>query len=162
MTPLVLISLIVGLPIALIIVSRANAAVVFLALCAGSVLARFVSIDATNIFNSFLPTSGSNSASTVQLALLFAPAFFTVVFMRKSVPASKLFINVGPAIAAGAAAGLLAVPLLPGGVAHNIVSTDVWSTLQQYESLVIALGVLLSLFNIWFLMPRHSDRRKKH
>jgi len=161
MAPLVTIALLVGAPVVLIFLLRANAAMVFLALCAGSVLTQFISSDATNILRSFIPASGTVNFSIIQLSLLYAPAFFTVLFMRKGVAGAKTLINLIPAAATGAVGALLAVPFLPGGVSHNITSSSVWSSLEQYQSVIVAVAVLISLFSLWFSKPKHSKGKHK-
>lgn len=160
MAPLVVIALLVGAPIVLIFLLRANAAVVFLALCAGSVLTKFISGDATNVFSSFIPANGSTNLSIIQLSLLYAPAFFTIVFMRKAISGAKAMINLVPAAATGAVGALLAVPLLPGGVSHNITTSSVWSSLKQYQSVIVAIAVLISLFSLWYNKPKHGKKSK--
>ncbi len=162
MAPIVIIGLLAGVPVAVIFLLKSNAAIVFLALCAGSLLAQFVTTDATNIFNSFLPRYGSISYSTIQLSLLFAPALFTAMFTRKSMSGPRAILNLGSAVAVGGVGALLAVPFLAGGVQHNITTTDVWFTLQQYQAAIVGAGVLVSLFSLWFMHPKHSDKRKKH
>lgn len=161
MTPLIILALIVGLPVLLTFLLRANASIVFLALCAGSVLAQFVSGDSSSFFNSVIPANGTINYSIVQLSLLFAPAFFTIIFMRKTVKGPKAMVNIVPAVATGVVGALLAVPLLPGGVQHNIVTTNLWQSIEQYQSVVVSVSVVISLFTLWFTKPKH-DKKGKH
>ena len=151
----------IGIPVVLIFVMRANAALVFFALCAGSVLAQFVSADANNVFSSFFPANGTINFSIVQMFMLYAPAFFTVVFMRGSVSGTKNLINLIPAAAVGVVGALLAVPYLPGGVSHNITSSATWSSIEQYQSVIVAAAVLISLFGLWFNKAKSGKDKKK-
>ncbi len=161
MAPTAVIALLIGLPVVIIFLLRANAAVVFLALCAGSVLTQFVSGDSSSVFNSIIPASGTINFAIVQLSLLFAPAFFTALFMRKGVSGAKAMINLVPAAATGVVGALLAVPLLPGGIQHNIVATNVWSNIRQYQSVIVSAAVIVSVLSLWFNKPKH-DKKGKH
>lgn len=163
MAPLVTLALLIGLPAVIIFLLRANGAVVFLALCGGSVLAQFVSSDSTNILNSFRPASGTLNLSVVQLSLLFAPAFFAALLLRKSLSGTKAMVNLIPAVATGAVGALLAVPLLPGGVHHNITSNSLWSSIDQYQSLIVAAAILVSLVGLRLNRTKrpHKGKHKK-
>ncbi len=161
MTPLFTLALLIGLPAVIVFLLRANGAVVFFALCAGSVLATFVSSDSANILNSFIPKSGTVNLSLVQLALLYAPAFFAALLLRKSLSGTKAMFNIVPAVATGTVGALLAVPLLPGGVHHNIISNSVWTSIDQYQSLIVAVAVLISLIGIR-LNRSKSSKKGKH
>lgn len=161
MTPLLAIGLLIGLPIALILLLRANAAVVFLALGAGSILTQFASGETTNVFSSFIPADGSLNSSIVQLFMLYAPAGFTAIFMRKGVSGAKSIANLIPAAATGLVGALLAVPLLPGGVRHDVTSSELWPWLEQYQGVLVAVAVLISLFSLWYNKPKHGKGKHK-
>ncbi len=155
-------ALLIGLPIVLLVILRANAAVAFLALCAGSVLAQFVSGDTKSIFSSFVPANSTTNLSIVQLGLLFGPVLLSAIFTRKSVSGAKMLLNLIAAMALGIVGALLAVPLLPGGVTHSITSQNLWSYVHQYQSVVVAVGVLISLFSLWFNKSKQDKDKKKH
>jgi len=164
MTPLIFIGLLAGLPIGLLILLRSNAAVVFLALCTGSVVQQFLGSDVASIFNSSI-TTGKNSttASGVQLVLLLLPALLTAVFLRKSVAGAKTIFNVIPAVSTGVVTTLLVVPLLSPGLRYNITGTAVWTNLEQYQAVVVGAAVLMSLLILWSSHLKGSfGRHKKH
>jgi hypothetical protein len=161
MPPIVILGILVGLPLILAFVLRVNAGILFLALCAGSVLSEFVASDAIQIVNSIFPKSGDITASVVQLVLILLPAALTILFMRRSMTGTKTFINILPAAAAGLLTALLVVPVLPGGVRHNITSSQTWTIMQQFQSLIIGAGAFVSLLVLWSTKPKH-DKDKKH
>jgi hypothetical protein len=162
MIPLVVIALLIGLPILLIFWLRANGALVLLALCAGSVLQRFVSSDASTILNSFTSRNSSASDNLAQLILLFLPALLTVLLLRKGISGSKAMINLVPAAGTGILAALLAVPLLPGGLRHNIVQAPAWAQVNQYQSVIVAAAMLVSFLLLWMTYPKPAkDKHKK-
>lgn len=161
MPPIVLIALLIGIPILLIFLIHSNAAMVFMALCAGFLLTQFVTDESTNILSSFFPHNGSLNSSIVQLSLLYAPVLFTALFMKKSVSGAKALFNIIPAAAVGIVGALLAVPLLPGGVQHNIVTTQAWTSIEQYQAFIVSAAVLVSLLSLWFSKPK-PDKKSKH
>lgn len=160
--PVIVVGLLIGLPILLCVILRVNAALVFLALCAGSVAAQFVGGDAQQIFNSFFPNSSQISGSIVQITLILLPALLTILFMRRSITGSKSLFNLLPAIAAGLLTALLIVPELPPGTRYSISGTQAWSLITQFQSFIIALGVVLSLLLLWGTKSKHGkDKHKK-
>jgi len=161
MMPLIVIGLLIGLPAVLSVLLKTNAAVVYLALCTGSLLATFVGKDAVDLFNSFFPSSGSAATSTIELIMLFLPAVLTIVFLRGSVSGSKALFNILPAAATGLLAVLLAVRLLPPGTRYGITGTSSWSTLEQFQSVIVGTGVTVSLLVLWTGHKR-SGHKKHH
>ncbi|MGZ6005118.1 MAG: hypothetical protein ACXWLH_03115 [Candidatus Saccharimonadales bacterium] len=161
MMPLVVIGILIGLPLILSFVLRVNAGILFLALCAGSVVSQFVSSDAVQLVNSFFPRSGDMTASVTQLVFLLLPAALTILFMRRSITGAKSMVNLLPAAASGLLTALLAVPLLPAGTRYGITGSQAWSVLQQFQSLIIGAGAFVSLLVLWGTKPKH-DKKKKH
>jgi len=160
--PLIVIGLLIGLPLVLSVTLKSNAAIVFLALCTGSLLATFMGEDAVDLFGSFFPGSGAAATSAVQLAVLFLPAALTIVFLRGTVSGSMALFNILSAAATGVLAVLLAVPLLPPGTRYGITGTDTWSLIEQYQSVIVGSGALVSLLVLWTHKPKHNGRKKHH
>lgn len=160
--PLVVLGILIGLPLFLSFVLRVNAGILFLSLCAGSVINEFVGADAVNIVNSFLPASSSVNTAVVQLTLLLLPATLTIVFMRRSMTGGKTFINLLPAVASGFLTALLAVPLLPPGTRYNITTSEVWEMIINFQSFIIGAGAFVSLLVLWGSKPKHHDKKKHH
>lgn len=161
MSPIVILGLLVGLPLVLAFVLRVNAGILFLALCAGSVLSEFVASDIIQIVNSFFPKSGNLTDSIVNLTLILLPAALTILFMRRSMSGTKTIINIVPAAAAGLLTALLVVPVLPGGVQHNVTTNQIWTLFQQFQSLIIGAGATVSLLVLWSTKPGR-DKGKRH
>lgn len=162
MTPLIVIGILTGTPILLILLLRANAAIVFLSLCTGSVLTQFVSADAVDMYNSFQPHSGDVAESAVKLVLLFLPALLTIVFLRGGVSGSKQIFNILPAAATGVVAVLLAVPLLAPGLRYSITGSNTWLSVEQFQGVIVGAGVLVSMLLLWVRQPKHGKDKKRH
>jgi hypothetical protein len=161
MIPLVILALLCGLPLVLTLLFRANGGIVILALCAGSVLQQYVGKDAGTLLNSTSANSSSTMSAIAQLVLLFLPTLLTIIFLRRGVTASKLPFNILPAIGAGVLAVILAVPLLPGGVQHNIVTLPWWSSVEQLQGAAVTAVMVVGFITLWMLRPKH-DKGKKH
>jgi Ca2+/H+ antiporter len=159
--PLAVLIGLVLLPIVLLFLLRVNAALVFLSLCLGNVLVQFAGDDATSIVSG-ASSSAYATASTIQLALLVAPAFLTIIFMMGTVHDKKKFFNIIPAAATGLLLALLAIPLLPPGLAHNITALDQWQQVTDMQSGVVALSTLVCLVFLWSSRPKHDKHSKKH
>jgi len=155
----VLIGLVV-VPVVLLFLLRVNAALVFLSLCLGSVLVQFAGDDAVSIVAG-ASTSSYATASTIELGLLVAPAFLTILFMMGTVRDKKKFFNILPAAVTGVLLALLAVPLLPPGLSHNIVMLNQWQSVTQVQSGIVAASTLVCLAFLWTSRPKHDEKHKK-
>jgi hypothetical protein len=147
----------IAVPVLLLVLLRANAAVVFLSLCAGSLLVRFIGDDA-NLVGSAVANNSHIVSQYSEIVLLFLPVLLAIFITRKSVPASKLLFNVIAAVAFALLAVVLTVPLLPAGAQHVVVSTQGWKLLEHNKSLVVGAGVLASLIVLWIVQPRPGKR----
>jgi len=152
-----------ALPTLLLVVIRANAPMVFLSVCLGSVLVDHVATEANTMMGLFSPKPSSLSQTTLALLLLCAPAVITTVVTAFSVHGRlKILLNIVPAAAAAMLLVLLIVPLLPKGLMYGLETQTTWRVLWNAEALVIGAGALVSLFFLWTQRRsfRHHDKRK--
>lgn len=147
------------IPIVLILVLRSNGPVVFFSLCVGALLVRFVGSDA-GLVGSALGNNAAAANSYAKLGLLLAPAVLSLFFLRHSIRGSKGLFNILPAVAVGLVGVLLAVPLLPGGVHHSLISSNGWAFLQHQQEIVVIVSSLVCLVVLW--MAPHKAIDKKH
>ena len=161
--PLVLIGAILAAPVLLLTVMRINAMLVFLSLCLGVVLVKFVGGEAASTIG-ILNSYGKSNESLVSLVLLFLPALLTTVFMIKSVRGrSKQFVNFLIALAVSSLVLLLAEPYLADNLHGALVATPVWDYLQKLQVLVVALGAIFCLLYLWMQRPKHhAEEHGKH
>jgi xanthine/uracil permease len=159
--PLAVLIGLIALPVVLLFLLRVNAALVFLSLCLGNVLVQFAGDDAVSIVSG-AGTGANLTGSTIKLALLVAPAFLTVIFMMGTVTDKKKFLNILPAVVTGLLLALLAVPLLPPGLSHNVMALDQWQQITDAQSGVIAISTLVCLIFLWASRPKHDKHGKKH
>lgn len=168
MTPEVTLGLIVLLPVVFIIFFRVNAALVFLSLCLGYILMQFVAPDANSfleLFKAKIPKGNDQSNDIVKLVLLLLPAVLTSVFMIRTVKGkSKQLLNVLPALGVGLLGALLVVPLLPPGLSHSIIDTNLWDQLLKAQNLIVGASALACLLVLWMQRPKTGEGKhgKKH
>ena len=159
---------IVALPIAIIIILRINATLVFLSLCLGAVLAQFVSTDSSTLTN-FITTSNISytlrpTYNTWRLVLLLLPVITTMFIMIKTVRGnSKMVFNVLPAIGVGFVGALLVVPLLPKSAAHEIISSPLWKQMSKAQAIIVGVSAIICLSMIFMMRPKnHDGKHSKH
>jgi len=150
-------------PFLVLTLLRINAAFVFLSLCLGEVLVRFVAGDVNSFMGIFAAHISPISDSAMRLALLLAPAALTMVFMLFSIRGRiKMLINALPAAAASLFAVLLAVPLLAPGLRASIETQSAWHQLTSAQSMVVGLGAVMSLFFLWSSRRRQKAVEESH
>jgi hypothetical protein len=168
MSPDVVLGTIIVIPIAILVALRINATLVFLSLCLGNILVQFVANDANSFLTIFSAKGGhvANQNDMVKLVLLLLPVLLTTVFMIKTVKGkSKLLLNILPAAGVGLLGALLAVPLLPPGLEHNILRSTLWHSVEQSQNLIVGASSLVCLFVLWLQRPKtgHDGKhRGKH
>ena len=155
----------VAAPFLVLTVLRVNAAFVFLSLCLGDVLVRYVSNDVTSFVQIFAARISPIGNSSMRLVLLFAPAALTTIFMLFSMRGrTRTMLNALPAAATSLFAALLAVPLLAPGLRHAVEGESMWRQLNRAESLVVLAGAVLSLLFLWSARKRQKvveDRKRR-
>lgn len=161
MNPLIVIGLLSGVPVVLILLFRANAAVVFLALCAGSLLAQYFGDDAVKLFQTFSSKTDPALYSGIRIVLLVLPMLLTIFFLRKGIRGAKFALNLLPTILTGIVTGLLTVPLLTDGTKNNIYGTHVWTIASQMQGTVVAIAIMVSMFMLWTTQKPRRDKRHR-
>jgi len=168
MSPEITLGLIVLIPVIVLMLMRVNAALVFLSLCLGDVLVQFVAPDANSfvtLFSAHVPKGIDTGNNTIKVVLLLLPVVLTAIFMIRTVSGyGKLALNLLTSAGVGLLGGLLAVPLLPPGLSHNIVQSPLWVQVQRAQDLIVGVSALICLLVLWMQRPRtgHSSKHGKH
>lgn len=157
MTGTILLGLLIIVPAFILFFLRSDAAIVFLALCTGSVVAKYVSSDATETLQTLVPKAGSVTYNYVQIGIILLPAVVTATILRQHASGTKVIINIFPAILTGVLFALLVAPLLPYGAKLLLDNDAFWKSLQQYQAVVIGAGALLSFLFLW-----RGHKRSRH
>ncbi len=147
-------------PILLTYFLKSNAALSYLALCAGFVLLSLT----TNDLQKLLDHSNLVRVSTdlLGLILLISPPLLTLLFTHKSIKGqSNILIQLVPALFMGALLALIAVPLLNESVRSNFTGSSLWSELQKIQPWVIGIGTVISLALVWS-ESFHGFHKRRH
>ena len=154
--------LIVAVPALLIVLSGTKAALVFMALCVGSVLSTLVGDTALDMVQLFTRSYSQGTLAGVKIGLLMLPALLTILFLSRTLAGSKKITNIFPALLTGLMALFLTVPFLPDTAMEGVYSTDVWNQLAQYQPIIVSVAVLLTLGQLWAggASLRHRNKRK--
>lgn len=148
-------------PVLVLTFLRINAVLVFLSLCLGEVLVRFVAGEANTMISLFFPKASTLGLSMIQIIVLLLPAILTSVFMIFSVKGKgKFLFNIFPAAGVGLLVALLVVPLLPPSAQATIEDMPLWGQLAKMQALIVGVSALLSLGFLWLQRRRSSEVRE--
>jgi Ni/Fe-hydrogenase subunit HybB-like protein len=152
---------IVALVAAMLLVLRTNTAVVFLAVCAGSVLLSAAGKDTDLLAHSF--GSGTRvSNNVVQAVIVLLPGIISAILLRKRVSRHKLLIAVIPAVSSAVVGLTLVYPFLTGSFQSTLSASKGWSLLAQYYEVIVIVGIISSLLMVALTIPKHhADGRHK-
>ncbi len=160
MADVILAALVLG-PVVLTFLLKSNAALSFLALCAGFVVICFAGADLKNLTGQL---NFKINSSTVNLIVLSVPLVLTLLLTRRTFSggAARIF-HLAVALCTGALLALLAVPLLGGSIRANFAHSNLWSDLRNIQSPAIGAGVFLSLIMVWSKnIKKGPGRFRKH
>ncbi len=138
-----------AVPVVLILFLKTNTAVVFFSLCAGSVLVNYGAVSVLTFADSFSANPSAGLDGVIRVGLLLLPAVFSTLLLRKSFPTSKIVLFAPPAVAVGLTGLLLAVPVLPGGIQHNVMQSNVWDQVNKFRDIIILGSFAVSLLALW-------------
>ncbi len=162
MNPLIVMALIAGIPAALISLFRSKASMVFMALCAGSVLTAYASGTVVELLNIFSTNDSDTALAIVKIGLLVVPAFITLLLVSRTMNGAKTMMNIFPAILTGITVLFLVVPLLPPGTKYGIAATSLWSQLLQYQAVLVGSAVFICLLQLWGGARGSHHKRGRH
>ena len=138
---------------------RSDAALSFLALCAGFVLSTSVVGGLKELLNQM---DLSVTDTTLALILIITPLALTLLLTRRaSSKGLKAWLQVVAAVGAGGLLALSIGPLIGSSQQFNLLDSKLWDGLQDYQALVIGVGATVSLFLVWFSHIK-VPKGKKH
>jgi hypothetical protein len=146
----------------LLLFMRTNTAVVFLSVCAGSLLLSAMGKDTDILAHSFSSGPGVPS-NVIQAALVLLPGIISAIVLSKRISRAKLLLAIVPALCAVVVGLTLVYPFLSGSFQQTLIASKGWSLIAQYYELIVAAGITSSLFTIVITMPRQhkEDKHKK-
>lgn len=156
---IVLIAIVVLLQLLL----RTNTAVVFFAVCAGSVLVTAAGKD-TDLLAHSLGSSVQVSTNVAQAAVALLPAIISAILLRKRISKTRLFMAVVPAFCSALVGLTIVYPFLSWSFQNTLTSSKGWPLIAQYYELIVVVGIISSLVVLALTLPKnhHKDGHKKH
>jgi hypothetical protein len=135
-----------------LLLSKTNAGLVFLALCAGNTLLQFADKNLSYI-NTKLQSNNVTSRfivshSLLRIIIILLPVVIVLVFSKHYKGKGRWIMQFLPAIATGILGCLIIIPLLSGSAQNSIASNPVWSMIQKYQIPVVAAGLLISIVDV--------------
>jgi hypothetical protein len=161
MLPNLHLGLIVGAPIVAALLLRSNAAVVFLAACAGVVLQDFLGPDAHMILEAALPRSGPLYGQILDFGLVLLPLLVTLIMLRKKSKGFKLVLGLVPIVCTGLLMAVVVIDFVSPISRGRITDTIIWKNISEFRGPIVGLGVVSSLA---LLKPskKSESSHKKH
>ncbi len=145
-------------PFLLVVFLRTNAAILFFVLCGASTLQTYLDKDVSGFVGQLLP--GKN-VQLVALALFILPFIVAAIAFRHSVSKSKLPLHLFLALLVGGSLVFVGPQFLPVSVVKTIQTSEPYSVLQPYSSIVIAAAFLMSTVFLWLSHPKEHHEGKK-
>lgn len=132
-------------PLAVLLLLRANSALVFAALCLGFTVTHFVS--SSELSTQLAPYIGPAKDNHIQLVLAFLPAVVLLLASLRTQAKGliSMVLNGLPAIGVGFLTIMLVLPFLPSDLRAEIVSLPFWDTVLMLQAPIIGLSALASL-----------------
>lgn len=151
--------LFIGLPSVLLVVLKANAGVMFFAACAGIVLLSSLDPTVVTTAGALIPFEGEAYIRLVvpMLSIVFAAMMFKGGVMKKSQMVFQLFLS----FLIGAMLWLVLPAATGVSWLVNNTNNSTWQDINEFRTLVVALGFGLSLLVVLLNKPKHG-RHAKH
>lgn len=153
---------IVFIPTVATFLLRNDGAMIFAAVCIGSVLATYVAADASSVIAGVGQTGVLTTMQWTQLGLLAVPLMLALVLTRKKAKGVTLILSTITAAAASSFLVILATPYLSSSMQATVHKTGVWHELNNLETPIILVGVFLFFLHLFLSRWKPDDGKKKH
>jgi len=132
-------------PVLIVLLLRANSALVFAAICIGFAATHFIS--SHDIGVQLAPYIGPAKDNHIQLVLAFLPAVAVLVATLRSRDKGlvSLAMHALPALGIGFLTISMALPFLSDETRGDIVSSNLWHVANSMQGLIVGLAALASL-----------------
>jgi len=148
-------------PIVLAILLRVSGVFMFSSVAIGYLLVLFVGDDAGLVLGMVVKTSNINMIA--QFILLILPVVVTILFLKKTIPKTKVLLHIPLQVASGLALVVLGLPLLDSGTQQKIFSNHYGGLLREYQDIIIVVGAIGTLLIMWLTYSSKGDKKhKKH
>lgn len=162
---MIIVSLLFGVPILLNVGLRVRPTYLFISIVTGYLLATYFGDSAELAFGAFVHVA--NPGVVIRIALLLLPVVLTWLFMRGTLRASAVPVQLVLLVANGILLVSFILPLMTHGMQQSIYSTNIGNNLRRASDVVIPAVAGLHCLFMWIGRPRHHEkhghlRGKKH
>lgn len=158
MTPLILLAAIAGVPVLVALLLRVNAVFLYLSVAAGNLLVMSVADDADLVLG--MVASGVNTRMVARFGLLLVPVVLTLLFLRKTMPRSKMLLHILPIVGSGLMLAAFALPFLSSDAQAQVYDSTYGEIINSAQDIVIGAATLLTLFLAWFSYRNKDSKRR--
>jgi hypothetical protein len=150
--------------VVVLLISKTNAGLVFLSLCAGNTLLQFADknlsyintkLEENNLTSRFIVSNG-----LLRIIIVLVPVVVIVIFAKHYRGRSQWLMQLFPAIATGMLGCLIIIPLLSASAQNSIATSGTWSLIQKYQIPIVAVGLLIAIADV--IHSSHSGRPKHY
>lgn len=142
----ILIAVFILAPAVLAYFLKSNAAISFLALCAGISLSNYADLDVQRLINHL---GFWSSLGNIDLFLIIVPLALSLLLVRRSSHGLSKFLHIAAGLLAGYLLALTVIPALGDNGAISLSSSHWWFKLTKIQSYGVGVGAVLSLVMIW-------------
>lgn len=161
MESLIILAAIAGVPVLLALFLRVSSVFFFVSIAAGSLLVTYVGDDAALAIGMFV--RGQNTNQIAQLGLLLLPVVLSLIFLKKTMPKSKLLLHLPVLAAGGVALAALALPYLDSNAQEKIFANQYGNLLRESQDVAVAVAAVSALLLMWLSYKQKEDKKhKKH
>lgn len=147
--------------IALPLLLKSNAVLMFLLLCAGELVAKQVSVEASKFVSSFITSSSLPIYSAVQISILLIAPMFILLAYKNTMQAKNIFFSITAGLAATIVFVYLVTAKLPYDINQKIENTHYYSTITAFVSVALVAGLVAATIYLIANKP-HSLKVAKH
>ena len=146
-----------GLPLAMLVMLKANAGIMFLAMCAGLVLLQSLDDVVVTTAGSVVPGEGE---AYVRLAVVLLSIVFASLIFRETVRGGIFALHVLIVLLIGVTLWLTLPAVTGMSWLSESAASDMWIEVNNYRSLIITAGFALSLVAVLMNHARHKRHHK--
>lgn len=154
-----ILAILVLLPVVITFFLKSNAALGFLAVCAGYAIVSLAGGDINGSIDK-LNLNGINN-SYISIAILTLPLLSTLFFSGRSwASRAKMIMNLVAAAASGLVLLIVSAPFINDVANVNLYDSAVWPLVQHARGSIVVAGTIYALVLVWFSKTRHPDKKK--
>jgi len=136
-----------------------NAVYMFLALCAGELMAKLIASDIAQLVNSRVDVDAPVYCITQIVLLVIMPVLLLMMFKKGA--RSNLVMQIVPAVASVVIGFMLVTAKLPYDLQTKIQESNYYSLLEPFFGITITLGLVASVLYLSTIRSRSGRKHRK-